>query len=126
MHLSTKSVQSTSLAFQCIDNIHGCHRLPLCMLGVGDGITDDVLKEHLQDTTGLLVDESGDTLDTTTTCKTTDCWLGDTLDIITQDFPVTLCATLSQALSSLASARHLCVYVCVLATKDVNKNKTAL
>ncbi|MCP4453099.1 MAG: hypothetical protein GY809_16685, partial [Planctomycetes bacterium] len=42
--------------------------LPLGMLGVGDSITDDVLKEDLEDTTGLFVDEARDTLDTTTTC----------------------------------------------------------
>ena len=31
----------------------------------------DVLKEDLEDTTGLLVDEAGDTLHTATTSKTT-------------------------------------------------------
>ena len=35
-------------------------------------------QEHLEDTTGLLVDETGDTLDTTTAGKTTDSGLGDT------------------------------------------------
>ena len=42
------------------------------MLSVGDGVTDDVLEEDLENTTGLLVDETGDTLDTTTTSETTD------------------------------------------------------
>jgi hypothetical protein len=34
------------------------------VLGVGDGVTDDTLKEGLQDTTSLLVDhcEKGDAL----------------------------------------------------------------
>ena len=50
-----------------IDDIHSGDSLPLCMFGVGDGITDDVLKEDLEDTTGLLVDQARDTLDTTTT-----------------------------------------------------------
>ena len=45
---------------------------PLGMLGVSDGVTDNVLQENLEDTTGLLVDEAGNTLDTTTTSKTTD------------------------------------------------------
>ena len=66
------------------------------MLSVGDRITDDlegedqygakgglrkgahVLKEDLEDTTGLLVDEAGDTLYTTTTRKTTNSGLCDT------------------------------------------------
>ena len=42
------------------------------MLGVGDGITDDVLKEDLEDTTGLLVDQARDTLDTSPASQTAD------------------------------------------------------
>ena len=42
------------------------------MLSVGHRVTDDVLKEDLQDTTGFLVNQAGDTLDTTTASKTTD------------------------------------------------------
>ena len=45
---------------------------PLRVLSVRDRVTDDVLKEDLQDTTGFLVDQAGDTLDTTTASKTTD------------------------------------------------------
>jgi len=91
--LSTESVQSTTLAFQCVDDIHGCDRLSLGVLRVGDCITDDVLKEDLQDTASLLVDQTRDTLDTTSTCKTTDGWLRDTLDVITKNFPVSLGAS---------------------------------
>ena len=40
------------------------------MLSVGDSITDDVLKEDLEDTPGLLIDEARDTLDSTTTSET--------------------------------------------------------
>jgi len=42
------------------------------MLGVGNGVTNDILKEDLQDTTSLLVDESRDTFDTSTAGKATD------------------------------------------------------
>ena len=48
------------------------------MLSVCDGVTDDVLEEDLEDTTGLLVDETRDTLDTATAGKTTDSGLSDT------------------------------------------------
>ena len=41
------------------------------MLSVCDGVTNDVLQKDLQNTTGLLVDEARDTLDTTTTSETT-------------------------------------------------------
>ena len=106
--LTSESVEGTSLAFQGIDDIHGGDSLPLGMLGVGDGITDDVLKEDLEDTTGLFVDESRDALDTTTTRQTADGGLGDTLDVITQHLPVALGASLSEPLSSFASACHCC------------------
>jgi len=104
--LTAKSVQGTSLPLQSIDDIHGCDCLPLGMLGVGDGITDDILKEHLQDTTGLLVDEARDTLHTTSAGKTTDGWLGDTLDVITQNLPVALGTTLSKTFTSFTTSRH--------------------
>ena len=104
--LTTESVQSTALAFQGVDDVHGCDSLPLGVLGVGDGIPDDVLKENLQDTTGLLVDKTRDTFHTTSASQAADSGLGDTLDVVTKDFPVTLGASLSQTFSSLAATRH--------------------
>ena len=104
--LTAESVQGTSLAFQSIDDVHGGDGLSLGVLGVGDGITDDVLQENLQDTTGFFVDEARDTLDTTTTSQTTDSGLGDTLDVITQHLTMTLGASLSQSFSSFAASRH--------------------
>jgi hypothetical protein len=59
-----------------LTNIKRC--LPLGMLSVGDGITDNVLEEDLENTASLLVDETGDTLDTTTASETTNSGLGDT------------------------------------------------
>jgi len=58
------------------------------VLAIGDGVTDDILQEDLQDTTGLLVDQAGNTLDTTTTSQTADGGLGDTLDVVTQDLEI--------------------------------------
>ena len=104
--LTTESVQCASLALQSVDDVHGGDGLPLGVLGVGDGVTDYVLQEYLEDTTGLLVDQAGDTLHTTTTSQTTDRGLGDTLDVVTKDFPVTLSATLSESLTSFTAARH--------------------
>ena len=105
--LTAETVQSTSLAFQTVNYIHGGNGLPLGMLGVGNGITDNVLQEYLEDSAGLFVDETGDTLDTTTTSQPTDCRLGDTLDIITQDLPVPLGASLAQTFASFSSASHV-------------------
>jgi hypothetical protein len=44
-----------------------------------------VFQESLEDTTSLLVDETGDTLDTTTASKTTNSRLSNALDVITKD-----------------------------------------
>ena len=105
-HLSTESVEGAALALEGVDDVHGGDGLPLGVLSVGDGIPDNVLEEDLEDSTGLFVDEARDTLDTTTTRKTADGGLGDTLDVIAQHFAMTLGASLSEALSSFATSRH--------------------
>jgi len=107
--LTAESVEGTSLSLQSVDNVHGCDGLSLGMLCVCDCITDDVLEEDFQDTTGFLVDESRDTFNSTSTCKTTDGRLGDTLDVVSKNFPVTLGAPLSKTFSSFTTTRH--VYV---------------
>lgn len=73
------------------------------MLGVGDSVTDDGLEERLEHTAGLLVDHSGDTLDTTTACETTDSGLGNSLNVVTQNLAVTLGTTFAETLSTLAA-----------------------
>ena len=100
--LTSESVQGSALSLQGIDDIHGGDSLPLGMLGVGNGITDDILKENLQHTTGLFIDEARDTFYTTSAGKTADSWLGDTLDVITKYFTMTLSAPFSQTFSSLS------------------------
>ena len=106
-HLPAEAVQSPALAFQSVDHVHGGDGLPLGVLGVGDGITDHVLQENLQDTAGLLVDQTRDTLDTTSACQTTDSGLGDALDVIPKYFAMTLGTSLSQTFASLTTARHV-------------------
>ena len=41
--LATKTVQSTTLAFQCVDYVHGCDCLAFSMFGVGHCISDNIL-----------------------------------------------------------------------------------
>ena len=77
-YLSTEAVQGASLALEGIHHVEGRHSLAAGVLGVSDGVTDHVLKEHLQDTASLLVDEATDTLDATTASQTPDGRLGDT------------------------------------------------
>ncbi len=48
-----------------------------------------------------------DTLDTATTSETTNSGLSDTLDVVTENLPVTLGTTLSETLSALATWKRL-------------------
>ena len=104
--LTAESVQGASLTLQGVHDVHGGHGLPLGVLGVGDGITDDVLQEHLQDSSGLFVDQTGDTLHSASASQTADGGLRDALDVVTKDFAMTLGASLSQTFASFATSRH--------------------
>ena len=110
--LTAEAVQGAALPLEGIDHIHGGDSLPLGVFGVGDSIPDDVLKEDLEDTTGLLIDEARDTLDTTTTCQTTDGGLGDALDVVAKHLAVTLGSTLSKTLTTFTAARHVAELYC--------------
>jgi len=104
--LTSESIQGLALTLEGIDDIHGSDCLSAGVLSVGDTITNDILEEDLQDSTSFFIDESRNTLDTTTTGKTTDGRLGNTLDIITKYLSVTLGATLSKAFASFTTTRH--------------------
>jgi hypothetical protein len=64
--LTSESVEGTSLSFQGIDYVHGGDGLPLGVFGICDGISDDILKEYLEHSSGLFVDEARDTFHTST------------------------------------------------------------
>jgi len=50
------------------------------VLSVGDGVSDDAFEESLEDLSGVVVDEGGDSLDTSSSGQSSDGWLGDTLN----------------------------------------------
>ena len=106
-NLTAETVEGTALALESVDDIHSSDGLALGVFGVGDGIADDVLEEDLEDTAGLFVDQAGDTLDTTTASETADGGLGDALDVVTQNFAVTLGASFAESFASLATSGHL-------------------
>ena len=105
--LSTESVKSSALSLESVDDVESSDSLSLGVLGVGDGITDDVLEEDLQDGAGLLVDEAGDALHATTTSETADGGLGDALDIVAKHLAVTLGASLAESFTSFTTSRHV-------------------
>jgi hypothetical protein len=43
------------------------------------------LEEELEDTSGLLVDQSGDSLDSSSSSQSSDRRLGDTLDVVSKN-----------------------------------------
>ena len=95
--------EPTALSLQSVHNIERSDSLALGVLSVCDSVTDDAFEERLQDATGFLVDHGRDTLDTTTASKTSDSGLGDTLDVVSQDLPVTLGTTLAETLATFAA-----------------------
>ena len=106
--LSAETVEGSALSLEGVHNVERGDGLSLGVLGVGDGVTDDVLEEDLEDTSGLFVDQTGDSLDTASSSQTTDGWLGDTLDVITKNLSVTLGAAFAETFTSFTTTRHVC------------------
>ena len=68
------------MSLKSVDDIEGGDGLSLGVLGVGNGVSDDVLEEVSEDNSGLVIDEGADSLDTTSSGESSDGWLGDTED----------------------------------------------
>lgn len=94
------------MSLQSVDDIHGGDSLAASVLGVGDRVTDDILEEDLEHAAGLLVNETGNSLDAAATGQTADGGLSDALDVVSKDLAVTLGASLAESLSSFSSSRH--------------------
>jgi hypothetical protein len=94
--LSSEAVESAALALQGVHDVQSSHGLAASVLSVGHSVADDVLKEHLQDTSSLLVDESGDALHAASACESSNGGLGDALDVVAKDLSVALGSALSR------------------------------
>ena len=70
--LSTEAVERLALALERVDDVERRDRLAARVLRVRDRVTDDVLKEHLEDTARLLVDEARDALHAAAACEAAD------------------------------------------------------
>ena len=104
--LTAEPIESPSLPLQGIDDIHGHHGLPPCVLSVGHGITDHVLQKDLKDATCLLVDQIADMLHSTPASQTTNRRLRDPLDVIVKNLTASFRSSLAQTLASLSTSRH--------------------
>ena len=68
------------MSLEGIDDIESSDSLSLGVLGVGNGVLDNVLEEASEDNSGLVIDEGADSLDTTSSGESSNGWLGDTED----------------------------------------------
>ena len=76
-----ESVEGPALSLEGVDDVHGGDGLPSCVLSVGDSISDDLFKERSEDGPCVVVDERGDSLDTTSSTESSDGWFGDTVNV---------------------------------------------
>merc|ERR1711973_415900 len=81
-HSTAEAVESPALPLESVDHVHSGDSLPLGVLGVGDGIPDDILQKYLEHSPGLLVDQSRDSLDSSPAGQPPDGGLGDALDVV--------------------------------------------
>ena len=92
------------MSLESIDDIEGGDGLSLGVLGVADGISDNVLEESSEDNSGLVIDEGADSLDTTSSGESSDGWLGDSKDGLLDGLGgVSLGSLLAGDLSELSS-----------------------
>ena len=77
---STEAVEGAALSLKSVDDVESGDGLSLGVLGVGDGVTNNVLEEGSEDVSGLFVDERRDSLDTTAASESADSRLGDSED----------------------------------------------
>ena len=73
------------------------------MLSVCHGVAGHCLEENLEDTTDLLVDETGDALHTASASETADGGPCDAHDVVAQHLAVTFGAALAESLTTLAA-----------------------
>ncbi|XP_011821884.1 PREDICTED: uncharacterized protein LOC105529367 [Mandrillus leucophaeus] len=97
---------SASLALERVNHIHSSDSLALGVLRIGHGVPDHVLQKNLENTSGLLVNQTGDPFNPTTPSKAPNSRLSDALDVIPQHFPVALGASLTQTFAAFAATRH--------------------
>ena len=80
MGSTSESVDGSALPLKSIDDVHSSDGFSSGVLSVGDGISNNTLKESLKDLSGIVIDEWWDSLDSTSSGESSDCGLGDALN----------------------------------------------
>ena len=107
--LASEAVDGSALSLQRVDNIQSCHSLSSCVLAVSDGVFHNTFQEALQDRSSFFVDESGNSLDSTSSSKTSDGWLSDAIDVISQHSLVTFGTAFAKSFSAFSSSGNHCL-----------------
>ncbi|KAL3829157.1 hypothetical protein ACJIZ3_017959 [Penstemon smallii] len=89
-----KPIECPALPLQSIHHIHSSNSLPPGVLGICNRITNHILQKYLQNSTCLFVNQAGNALYAAPPSKPTDGGFRDSLDVVTEDFPVALCSAL--------------------------------
>jgi len=105
-NLAAETVQSAALSLQGVYDVHGGDGLPFGVLGVSDGVSDDVLEEYFQYAARFFVNQTGDTFDAASTSQSSDRRFRDALDVVTENLTMTFGATFSQSLASFTATGH--------------------
>jgi len=117
----TETIEGPAAALERVNNIKSGDSFPFRVLGVGYRVADDLeekvrvenyvermatytLEEVFQYSTSFLVDETRDTLDTTTTSEAANSRFGNALDVVAQDFAMALSTGLSETLATFSTA----------------------
>ena len=56
--LTSEAVKSAALSFEGVHDVEGGHCLSARVLSVGDGVSDDILKEYFEYASCLLIDKA--------------------------------------------------------------------
>ena len=77
---TSETIKSSALSLKSIYNVHSGDCLSSGVLGVCNCISDNLFKEGSEDSSGVVVDEAGDSFNTTSSAESSDCWFSDTID----------------------------------------------
>jgi len=105
-YLPTKSVQSPALPLEGINHIQTGDCLALCVFGVSNGVSDNVLQKGFEHAPSFLVDHCGNALDPPTAGKPTNGRLRDALDVVAEDLAVSFGASFAETFADFTAPRH--------------------
>ena len=132
--LATESIKNFASSFESIDNVQSCNSFSFCMFGVGNSITNYIFEKYAKNTssfffmvqfhahrltdlptgkilnlawTKTFINESRNSLDSTSSSQSTNGRFGNTMDTIPQRFSVSLRSPFTQTLTTFSSSWHL-------------------